>query len=62
MKDFKFKYSESQIYEYIERVFFYNVVLIYGQMPRKNEFIINMTIVYLRDINLPWIKNKKKFL
>ena len=36
------RYRKSQIYEYIARVF-YNVVLyIYDQMPRKNEFNVNV--------------------
>ena len=56
-----FNYSESQIYEYIARVF-YNVVFstYLGSMPRKNEFN-NCFPTYFRAINLPWIKNNKQF-
>ena len=62
---FKNTYSESQIYEYIARVI-YNVTLYYIS---KSKCLEKMSLIllyqlhfYFRAINLPWIKNKKKFV
>ena len=48
--------SQSQIYEYQQELFICRITY-YDQMPRKNEFNINISIAFIKEASLELIEN-----